>query len=116
MATLVVYTSVSGPQDGTLPVSDKILHFTAYTALTMSLLLAAVWAPVRGEGRFPTAPLPVVLIVFQFGVTMELIQAPLPERDAELLDSVANGLGTLTALVLWMGWRMLLMRPQRETG
>lgn len=106
MAIVVVYTSVQAPGDGSLPVSDKLLHFLAYTGLTMSMLLAAVWAPVRNEGRFPTAPLAIVVLAIFFGVAIEVVQGPLPERDAELLDAFANAGGALTALLLWMAWRM----------
>lgn len=105
MAITVVYTSVQAPGDGSLPVSDKLLHFLAYTGLTMSTLLAAVWAPVREEGRFPTSPLAIVVLAISFGVLIEVVQGPLPERDAELLDAVANACGAVTGFVLWLGWR-----------
>jgi VanZ family protein len=106
MAFIVVYTSVTSAGDGSLPLSDKLLHYLAYTGLTMSMLLAAVWAPVRGEGRFPTAPIFIVIIAFMFGVGIEVVQGPIPERDAELLDALANAAGAVTALALWSLWRL----------
>ena len=105
MALLVVYTSVSAPGDGSLPVSDKLMHYLAYTGLTTSMLLAAVWAPVRGEGRFPASPLLIVVIACLFGFGIEVVQGPLPERDAELLDALANTAGAITALIIWSLWR-----------
>jgi VanZ family protein len=72
----------------------------------MSMLLAAVWAPVRGEGRFPSAALAITAVAFTFGVAIEVVQGPLPERDADILDALANALGALTALVLWTFWRI----------
>lgn len=114
MAVLVVYTSVSAPGDGTLPLSDKVLHYLAYTGLTMSTLLAAVWAPVRGEGRFPSSPLTIVIGAFLFGVGIEVVQGPLPERDAELLDAFANAAGAVTALILWTLWRVAALSSRDE--
>ena len=114
MGCVVVYTSVMPPGDGALPMSDKLLHFLAYTGLTMSLLLAAVWAPVRGEGRFPTGPLPIMVLGSLFGVAIEVVQGPLPERDAELLDALANAAGAVTALILWLLLRMALVAPGRR--
>jgi len=115
MALLVVYTSVSAPGDGSLPVSDKLMHFLAYTGLTTSMLLAAVWAPVRGEGRFPASPLLIVIIACLFGFGIEVVQGPLPERDAELLDALANTAGAITALLIWSVWR-LAVDPSRSAG
>lgn len=112
MAFLVVYTSVRPPGNGAVPVSDKLLHFTAYMGLTMSMLLAAVWAPVRGEGRFPATPLAIVALVFFFGVAIEIVQGPLPGRDAELLDAFANAGGAVTALVVWTFWRKTAEKPR----
>jgi VanZ family protein len=94
--------------------SDKVGHYIAYTALNMSLLLAAVWAPVRGEGRFSWAALPITLIAFGFGVAIEIVQGPLPERDAELLDALANAGGAITALVLWSLWRLAALATRRS--
>ena len=107
MAVLVVYTSVNAPGDGSLPLSDKLLHYIAYTGLTTSMLLAAVWAPVRGVGRFPNSSLAIVIIASLFGVAIEIVQGPLPERDAELLDALANAAGAITALLVWSRWRSM---------
>ena len=115
MALLVVYTSVTAPGDGSIPVSDKLMHYLAYTGLTTSMLLAAVWAPVRGEGRFPTSPLIIVAIASMFGVGIEVVQGPLPSRDAELLDALANTAGAITALFVWSLWRSSADSP-RSTG
>ena len=116
MAFVVVYTSVTAPGDGSLPLSDKLMHYLAYTGLTLSMLLAAVWAPVRGEGRFPTAPIVIVFVAFLFGVAIEVVQGPLPERDAELLDAFANAAGAVTALGLWTLWRMAAGSPVKSEG
>ena len=104
MLVVVVHTSLKTPADEGFPISDKILHFLAYTGLTTSILLAAVWAPLRGEGRFRDAPGPITLVAFSVGVAVEVVQGPLPERDADLVDAIANGAGAVTALA---AWRML---------
>lgn len=105
VAIAVAFWSLSPPSGEPPPLSDKLVHFLAYTALGLSLLLAAVWAPARGDGRFAHAAMRVTIVTFLFGIGIELIQAPLPERDASVLDALANACGALTALVLWSLWR-----------
>jgi VanZ family protein len=114
MAVFVVWTSVKPPSGEPFPISDKVLHYLAYTGLTFSMLLAAVWAPVRGAGRFPTASILITLLAFFFGVAIEIVQGPLPGRDAELLDALANAGGALTALALWTAMRVSLMPTGRS--
>jgi VanZ family protein len=113
MMFVVVYTSVTPPSGE--PVGwDKVFHFVAYAGLTMSLLLAAVWAPVRGEGRFPTAPVAVFVGACVFGALIELIQAPIPGRDADIKDIVANSAGAIAALILWIFVRMAFESPDQS--
>lgn len=106
MFGVVVYTSLKTPSGSDLPISDKVLHYVAYSGLTASVLLAAVWAPLRGEGRFPRLPVPITLLAIGVGVAIEVLQGPLPGRDADLFDAVANAGGAVTALGGWM-----LLRP-----
>jgi VanZ family protein len=106
MAVVVAYWSVTPPTGAGSSISDKVVHYLAYTGLNMSMLLAAVWAPVRGEGRFPSSALAITAVAFVFGVAIEVVQGPLPERDADILDALANASGALTALVLWTFWRI----------
>lgn len=111
LAFVVIYTSTAPPSGDPPPLSDKLLHYLEYAALTLSVLLAALWAPIRGVGRFRISPLAVVLLVFVFGLAIEVVQAPLPERDAEILDALANGGGALSALIAWT-----LLRVASENG
>ena len=116
MAALVAYTSLKAPGDGSLPGSDKLLHFLAYTGLTLSTLLAGVWAPVRGLGRLPKSALPLTVASFLFGVVIEVVQGPMPGRDAELLDAFANAGGAMTAFVIWALWRIGATSPRGSFG
>ena len=113
MTFVVVYTSVTPPSGD--PIGwDKMFHFLGYAGLTMSLLLAAVWAPVRGEGYFPTAPIAVFVAACGFGALIELIQGPIPGRDADIKDIFANTLGAITALVVWLFVRMAFESPDKR--
>lgn len=105
MTLVVAYTSLTPPSGEPPLLSDKAFHYLAYAGLTMSLLLAAVWAPARGDGAFPGARVTATLLTFAFGVVIELIQVPLSQRDASVLDALANAGGALTALILWTLWR-----------
>jgi hypothetical protein len=80
--------------------ADKIWHFLGYGALTGSLLLAAVWRPGRGEGRFPRAGLTLALLVLAVAWLTEALQAPFG-RDFDPTDGLADLAGVGLAYVIW---------------
>lgn len=83
---------------GALP--DKLIHVAAYMILTVAFLLAAVWRPGRGEGRWPNGAAAVVFATGAFGLLVEVLQG-FYGRDAEVFDVVANFLGCIAALLAW---------------
>jgi VanZ family protein len=82
---------------------DKLWHLLGYGALCLTLLMAAVWRPGRGEGSFPRAARAAALLVLGIAWITEALQAPFG-RDAELLDAVADLGGIVAGFV---AWRML---------
>jgi VanZ family protein len=82
--------------------ADKWGHGIAYAILTATLAYAFV-APARTNRRTRLA-LSVCLAV-AFGICLEFVQWPIPNRTMSGFDAIANTIGaSLLALVWW--WRM----------
>jgi VanZ family protein len=79
---------------------DKVWHLLGYGALCLTLLMAAVWRPGRGEGSFPRAARVAALLVLGIAWITEALQAPFG-RDAELLDAVADLAGVAVGFTVW---------------
>jgi len=79
---------------------DKVWHGLGYGALTGTLLLAAVWRPGRGPGRFPRTGLRVALLVLALAWLTEVLQAPFG-RDASPTDGLVDFIGVAVALAAW---------------
>ena len=76
---------------GRLPVSQKVLHFCAYTWLALLALLAI---------RRRSLALLVALSIILLGVALEFGQKLVPGRGFELRDMFINGAGVLTGMVI----------------
>jgi hypothetical protein len=105
---VVAFSLLAEPGDS-IGLGDKYLHFIAYTGLTTSVMLAAVWNPVGGRGIVST-PFRMVLAVLGFGVVLEILQGLFFDRDADALDALVNGAGIATGLLLWWGCRQIFGR------
>jgi hypothetical protein len=81
-------------------VSDKVLHFTAYTALAL--------IPAVGF-RLKTG-LACAFLMIVLGAALELAQKLVPGRTCDLLDALANSAGVLAgvalALLVRFGWSL----------
>jgi len=86
---------------------DQVWHGAGYGALTATLLLAAVWRPGRGPGRFPRAGLPVALSVLAIAWLTEALQAPFG-RDAQLSDALTDLAGVTAG---FLGWKVIRRTP-----
>jgi VanZ family protein len=101
LALTVTFSILRPPQPpAVVPASDKFLHFGAYFTTTLAFLLASVWRPGRGAGRWPKAGFAIVAAAIVLGVAMELVQSTIG-RDAEVLDVVADAAGALAACAAW---------------
>jgi VanZ family protein len=85
-----------GPLPETIGVpADKLLHLAAFCGFEWLLELALAELPARARVGLALAA------AVGTGVALELVQAALPHRSAELLDCIADTLGALLgALVL----------------
>jgi VanZ family protein len=105
---LIVGGSLSAQTEPPLGVTDKLAHFAAYVALTFLFLLAAVWSPLRGLGRFPRSTVLVLLGAIALGAAIELGQGLVPGRHPDLNDALADTLGTGVGLAAWQSLRTAL--------
>jgi VanZ family protein len=96
------------PEDIGVP-TDKLLHFAAFGSFEWLLELAFAELPARARVGLALA------VAVGTGVALELVQAALPHRSAELLDCVADTLGALLgALVLHLALaRVIALRTRR---
>jgi VanZ family protein len=90
--------------------SDKLVHAAGYAALTESWLLAAVWRPGRGDGRFPRAAWAFAVAAIVLGVGIEVGQH-FVDRSADVFDALADMGGVLVALWLWLALRRTESAP-----
>jgi len=103
-AVLCVGTHLPGGVIDGPPVSDKLLHVTAYAGLTFLLALLLPHLGLR-RGRLYAGAL---LIVACYGAVDELGQIPVPGRTPDVKDWVANVLGAMTGLTLyWLAVRTM---------
>jgi len=108
VAAVIVYFSLfatppaAPPQPGIGSIWDKKLHFAAY--LGLGLALAYATATSRDE------PARRALLVFvgavAFGVLVEVLQGPLPNRYFSYGDMLADAVGALLAT----GWFLVESR------
>jgi VanZ family protein len=105
MLTLYVVSSRS-----TLPTlpwdpSDKLLHFGAYSVLS----LLVVWAVTRGRWHRTTGRVVLLatLVSAIYGFTDEVHQLFVPGRQFSLADLAADVLGGMTAGVAVWAWGIL---------
>jgi VanZ family protein len=102
VAAVICYFSVldappaQPPAGGGLLSSLSLLHVVAYAGLSLALAYATVELSDRPARRVAL----VLGVAVGYGVAVELLQAPLPERYYSVADMVANALGASAAL----GW------------
>jgi|RhiMetdeSRZDD1v2_1073273.scaffolds.fasta_scaffold87072_6 VanZ family protein len=109
-ATLWFSLAEVPPGDQLFHGADKVQHAAAYFALTLTFLLAAVWRPGRGWGRWPNLGVPFCLGIVLVGVAIEILQGVDPGRDAQVSDVIAEAIGAVIALVCIVVLRRLTTR------
>ncbi len=101
--SLFILTHVPMPKSGG-HFNDKVLHLGAYGML--AFMMTWVWSP---RHKKLIAWLSVVAICSVYGMTDELLQAPIPSRTADFWDWVADvvgaGCGSAAFLLLQSLWR-----------
>jgi VanZ family protein len=96
----IAYGSLSQVSTPSVDQIDKLFHATGYGTLTFTTLLAGVWRPGRGDGRWPAASAVVVVCAIAFGVAIEIAQG-FVGRDSNIWDAAADLAGGVAGLGLW---------------
>lgn len=100
------------PGAGAFENADKIYHACLYAGTSFLFLLAAVWRPGRGDGRYPWAARWLVLAACVAGFAIEGLQG-LIGRQRSLLDGLADVTGVLLALRVWLALRRKGIEAER---
>jgi VanZ family protein len=80
--------------------SDKLAHLAEYLGLGLLLVRA-----VRGTSRYRgtiSGPVAVLVLGMLVGAADELFQSTVPNRDASLLDFIADTAGLVLSQVLYL--------------
>lgn len=92
------------PDNPVFRLGDVVLHAAAFTYLSLALVLA------RGHRNPAPEYLKTAGFMIGYGVLLEIVQAFIPERSAELKDLLVDALGIAAGLLL-ARW---LARPIRD--
>jgi hypothetical protein len=74
---------------------DKIIHFLAFSVVTVLALFVSL------SSRLWKITI-IVLVVMLFGATVEIIQSTIPYRTFNPLDILANLIGVICGIFLWL--------------
>jgi VanZ family protein len=80
-------------------VSDKLVHFTAYTVLAL----------VPALGLRLRSAIPCLITTQLVGISLELAQILVPYRSWDFYDIAANTAGVLAGAILGVGVRQVLL-------
>lgn len=96
---VIVWASLA-PETGAPPAPDSIYHAVGY--LVLAWLLRRAW-----RARGPAGDVLAAAVAVTVGVGLELAQALLPYRTAEVRDVVANmtGVGLAMIVPIRVSWR-----------
>jgi hypothetical protein len=105
LAGLIVLSLIPSPPGlAAFPGADKVWHVLSYAGVAGLWLLAGVWRPGRGPGRYPEAMLKVVIGFAMLGAVIEVVQHWF-DRAADPLDWLADVAGVAIALAGWNALR-----------
>lgn len=110
-AGLIVYLS-SRSSLPSVRVNDKILHFAEYAAL--AFLINRAFSLLRPEAAPRRATLLAIALSTAFGLSDELHQHFVPNRDASFGDLVADFLGSTAGALAYAAWADLRGRLVRR--
>lgn len=97
------FSFISVPPGATLfPHADKLEHALAYGATLVCFMFAADWRPRRGDGPFPGLAVPVAMLAILLGILVEWLQGRYFNRTPEVLDVMADVVGALGALLVFV--------------
>lgn len=93
-------------------VNDKILHFVEYAAL--AFLINRAFMLLRPSASLRRTTLLAIALGTAFGLTDEIHQRFVPNRDASLYDLLADFLGSVAGAMAYAAWADLRDRLGRR--
>ena len=96
---LFIATSLPVERLPSIGFTDKINHLIAYFILAVLLNLTLIYQR-KSQLLFEKAPIATIVICLFYGALDEVHQLFVPGRSAEILDWVADALGTTAAVLL----------------
>jgi hypothetical protein len=104
------------PFSGAFPGADKVEHLLAYGSTLLMYMVAADWRPRRGDGPFPRTAFAVATLAIGAGIIIEWLQGRYFHRDPEVLDILADIVGSYGAFAIFTLLRRRFERaPERAT-
>jgi VanZ family protein len=102
---LAIYIQSDHPSPERLPTfafSDKILHFAAYGLLGALFFRAYTTTPLKDRGN--RLILSSIGSATLYGISDELHQYFVPFRQADILDAIANAIGSICGVIIFYYW------------
>jgi len=110
---LLTATSIPSSSMPRISYSDKTMHFLAYGGLGFLLTLAFLV-----QGKFPElrgyAVLAAITVAALYGALDEFHQSFIPGRNAEMLDWIADFIGSIMGAYLCLGVLKIRVKPVEE--
>ncbi len=104
---LLIYIQSDHPSPERLPtfvLSDKILHFAAFGLLGILFFRAYATLPLKDRRRM------LILLSIGsatlYGISDEIHQHFVPFRQADILDAVANAIGSICGVSIFYYWKV----------
>ena len=104
---LAIYIQSSLPGSKHIPdvrFMDKMLHFGAYALLGILFFRAYETLPLRDNKKLLI--LLSIVSAILYGISDEVHQYYVPSRHGDILDGVANAIGSIIGVVLYYRWKV----------
>lgn len=112
---LLIYIQSSYPSSekiSSIPYFDKILHFAAYAFLGGLLLRALKTLPIKDNIRL--AMILSITLSALYGISDEIHQHYVPYRDADIMDALADIIGSIFGVYIYHFFWLERLRKARH--
>ena len=111
---IYIQSSYPSPEEvPQLPYIDKVLHFAAYALLSALFLRALKMLPIKDNIRLIT--ILGITLSSLYGISDEIHQHYVPYRDADIMDALADIIGSIFGVYIYQSiWTKRFLRPRRK--